>query len=206
MALGREGDVGRMTRHGSPRLAGVHEHLERVRLFFGMARGEADAATRFRLMIAAVYSCRAITELILEAAEKQELAAFRGRDSKASRDALEAQIAPRTPFYYLIERIRIHDFHRFGLAAPDPDYRQMTFGGPVRVTARRGMAALWITPQGPVVATAGESHVKLQRPLLVQDGEFFDDETQGFVKLDELLAAFVEKAPGLIEELVNAQA
>lgn len=42
------------------------------------------------------------------------------------------------------------------------------------------------------------------RPLLTQDGEFFDDETLRFVKLDELLAAFIEKAPRLIEELKDA--
>jgi hypothetical protein len=94
-----------------PRLAGVREHLERVNMFLGVALAQTNPAVRFRLSIAAVYSCRAISELMLTAAEKQEVKTFCGSDDKANRDALEQ-------FYYLIERIRIHDFHRFGLTSP----------------------------------------------------------------------------------------
>jgi hypothetical protein len=56
-----------------PRLRGVREHLERAQFLLDLAVKEKDAKAAYRLMLAAVYSCRALTELILEAAEKQEV-------------------------------------------------------------------------------------------------------------------------------------
>ena len=188
-------------RHQSPRLRGVEEHFERIQLFVRIAEAETDAVKKFRVMIAAVYSCRASVELMLEAAEKQELSRFRDPDPKVSRSSLEGYIAARLPFYYLIERIRIHDFHRFGILPPNPKYFQMTFGGPVRAVAQGGIAAVSLTPGGPVISTTGGSQVKFQRPLLVQNGEFFDDETQRFVGLDELLKNVLAESPAAIEEL-----
>lgn len=180
------------------RLAGVREHLERVRLFLGRAHAEINPAVRFRLLLAAVYSCRATTELMLEAAEKQEISTFKTADNKSNRAALEAHIAPRIPFYYLIERIRIHDFHRFGIRPPDPNRREVMFGGPAKVL---GNAALSITSQGPVATTAGEGRVELQRPLLVDDGQFFDDGEKRFVSLEEIVTTFLEKVPYVVTEL-----
>ena len=58
---------------GSPRLCGIHEHLERVQLFFEISKRETDPKVSYRLKLAAIYSCRAIPELMLEAAEKQEV-------------------------------------------------------------------------------------------------------------------------------------
>lgn len=185
----------------SVRLAGVHEHLERVRLFCDRAHAETDSAIRFRLMLAGVYSCRAITELMLEAAEKQEIAAFKTADNKSNRTALETHIAPKIPFYYLIERIRIHDFHRLGIRPPDQDRREFMFGGPVRVL---GNAALSITPQGPIATTAGGGRVEMQRPLLADDGKFFDDAGQRFVSLEDILVTFLEQVPHVIAELESS--
>ncbi len=54
----------------------------------------------------------------------------------------------------------------------------MMFGGPIRVTAQGGWAAVSVTPHGPAVSTTGVSNVKCQRALLVQDGQFFDEEEQ----------------------------
>jgi hypothetical protein len=180
------------------RLAGVREHLERVRSFLDRAHAEMDPAVRFRLLLAAIYSCRATSELMLEAAEKQEISTFRTADNRSNRAALEAHIAPRIPFYYLIERIRIHDFHRFGIRPPEPNHRGLMFGGRAKVL---GNAALTITSQGPVATTIGEGRVELQRPLLVDDGQFFDDVEKRFVALDEILATFLEKVPHVVREL-----
>ena len=180
------------------RLAGVREHLERVRMFLGIALVQVHQPTRFRFLLTAVYSCRAITELMLEAAEKQEITTFRAADDKSNRAALEAHISPEIPFYDLIERIRIHDFHRFGIRPPDPNYREVSFQGPMRVL---GGAGFILTSQEPVVTPPGVGRVEFQRPLLINDGLFFDDEEKRFVSLEEIVTAFIKKIPVLIAEL-----
>lgn len=193
-------------RLGSPRLKGIQEHLVRVRLLFSLAQKDMDDANQFRLMVTAIYSCRAIIELMLEAAEKQELKSLKDPDPKRNRDDFEDQVAPKIPFYYLIERIRIHDFHRFGIAPPDLKYRELTFGGPMKLVAQKGTAAVSITPQGVMVDTTGGSRVKFQRPLLIQDGQFFDEEEQRFVTLEEVLRAFLDKAPAAVAEFERSMA
>jgi len=184
----------------SPRLQGVCEHLERAQFLFELAQQASDPKTQYRLMITAIYSCRAITELMLEAAEKQEVKNFQDPDPKNSRKALEMQIEPELPFYSLIERIRIHDFHRFGLVPPDPRLKQVMFGGPMRLTAQKGAAFVSVTSGGPQVATIGNSQVKFQRPLLVQDGEFFDDDSQQYVSVEQVLKIYLEKVPAVVSE------
>lgn len=137
---------------GSPRARGIREHLERAQLFFDLAGKEKDPKVRYRLMLGAVYSCRAITELMLEAAEKQEVKNLKNPDPKKNRDALERQVTSKLPYYALLERIRIHDFHRFGLVPPDPNFKQMMFGGPMKLAAQKGVAAVAVADQGPQVA------------------------------------------------------
>jgi hypothetical protein len=56
-----------------PRCDGVVEQFARVRWLLSSAARTPDAATRFRMLILAVYPARAITEIMLEAAAKQEL-------------------------------------------------------------------------------------------------------------------------------------
>lgn len=184
----------------SPRVNGVREHLERGQFFLELAGKCKDTKASYRLMLAAVYSCRAIIELMLEAAEKQEVKNLKDPDPKVNRDALESQIAPKLPYYALIERIRIHDFHRFGLLPPDPNFRQNLFLGPTKLTAQKGAAAVNVTALGPQVSTTGSSQVKFQRPLLVQDGDFFDDDSGIYVKLEEVLKTFLTKACDVLAE------
>lgn len=159
-----------------PRLRGTREHLERAQFLLDLAVKEKDAKAAYRLMLAAVYSCRALTELMFEAAEKQEVKHLNDPNPKVNRDTLEGQISGKLPYYTLVERIRIHDFHRFGLVPPDPNLKQVMFGGPMKLMAQKGAAAVAVTAQGPRASTTGNSQVQFQRPLLVQDGEFFDDD------------------------------
>lgn len=42
----------------SPRLRGIREHLDRAQFFFNLAEKEKDPKANYRLMLAAVYSCR----------------------------------------------------------------------------------------------------------------------------------------------------
>ena len=68
----------------NPRLRGVHEQYYRAQWFVQNALVASDLATRFRLLITAIYPARAIVELMLEAAEQQELKPFLDPDSKKS--------------------------------------------------------------------------------------------------------------------------
>ncbi len=148
------------------KVRGIREHLQRAQFFIDLARQQEDAKSSYRLKLAAVYSCRAIADLMLEAAEKQEIKGL-------NRKALEDQISRKLPFYTLLEHIRIHDFHRFGILPPDPALKQVMFGGPLKLIAQKGVAVVSMTAQGVKVQTTGESHV---------------------------LQAFLRKAPNVITE------
>ena len=140
-----------------PRLRGVREHLERAHFLLDLAVKGKDAKAAYRLMLAAVYSCRALTELMLEAAQKQEMKHLKDPDPKVNRDTLEGQISGKLPYYPLVERIRIHDFHRFGLVPPDPNRKQGMFAGPMKLMVQKGTAAVAVTAQGPRAPTTGNS-------------------------------------------------
>jgi hypothetical protein len=180
------------------RLQGVREHLERATAFTQTAASAADEKAAFRLRLAAVYSCRAITELMLEMAGKQQLRDPNDPNRRLNREELEALVVPEFPHYYLIERIRIHDFHRFGLLPPDKSVHTIFLGGPVKITAQAGLGAAWVTDAGLEVAVGEKSTVDLQRPLLVEDGRFFDEASATWVSLDQLLTAFLTEAPAVI--------
>ncbi len=186
--------------NGSPRVRGIREHLERAQFFVELARQQKDTKSIYRLELAAVYSCRAIADLMLEAAEKQEVKELNDPDPKKNRTALEDHISGRLPFYTLIEHIRIHDFHRFGILPPDPALKQVMLGGPVKLIAQKGLAAVSMTAQGLEELTTGGSQVKPQRPLLNKDGAFFDEQSSEYVSLDKALQAFLREAPDVISE------
>jgi hypothetical protein len=188
---------------GGPRTRGIREHLERARFLLSLSEKEESSTSKYHLMLASMYSCRAICELMLEAAEKQEVKSLNANNSTSSRNALEALILPKLPYYSLIERIRIHDFHRFGLVAPNPEFIETMYGGPIKLTAQRGMASIAIPPSGPVVTLTGGSSIKMQRPLLVSDGKFFDDDSSTYVDLGEILNAFLAKAPQVVSEFAQ---
>ena len=137
---------------------------------------------------------------MLEAAEKQEVKRISDPGQEISRATIEEQICRKLPFYDLIERVRIHDFHRFGILPPDPGVRQVMIGGPIKLTAKKGAAAVFPTARGLVTRTTGASEVKQQRPLVTQDGAFFDEQSSKYVDLEKLLEAFLREAPDIISE------
>lgn len=70
----------------------------------------------------------------------------------------------------------------------------------MKLTAQKGGAALSVTSQGPQISTTGGSHVRFFRPLLVQDGQFFDEDSNQYVSLERILTAFLEKVPAVVAE------
>jgi len=175
-----------------PRVAGLREHHERMELLLELAKATKDAVAKFRLMMAAVYSARAIVELHYEAADKEQLS--------STRDDLKRTLASRLPWFNLIERIRIHDFHRFGILPPDPRVTTVFQGGPVKLQARKGAAIYTIQGDGPKAILSGESTVDEQRPLLNHDGRFFDGDTKQYVALERIISDFVDAAPAVIDD------
>ena len=181
-----------MTPLGNIRLAGINEHFERVKFFMENAATCKDPITQFRFQMAAIYSCRAIIELMLEAADKQEV--------KMSRNDLEVLIAPQTPYYYLIERIRIHDFHRFGLLLPHPKYKVTKILGPLKLKSQKGGINVQLVDTGLETTLSGKSKVEFQRPLIIEDAKIFDDESKKYVSLEEILDKFTSEMPKVLDQ------
>jgi hypothetical protein len=164
-----------------------------------LARRCKNPTARFTNLIAAVYPTRATVELMLGAAEKQELKSFQNKDAQKSRKDLEKVLATKLPHYYLLEKIRIHDFHRFGCILPNRGDFHEFVGGPIELKPSKGIAALVVTPKGPKHILTGNSKIEEQRPLCMRDGNFFEEETEKMLSLDEILDDFLGAVPSVIK-------
>lgn len=171
-----------------PRLQGILEQYERAKLFLREAQETADPVDRFRRLIASLYFSRAIVEIMLEAAVMEVV--------KVGRDDLDQRLERILPGYLLIEKVRIHDFHRFGVI-PIPG---ISMGGLIRIQARGGHASLVLGPNGPEISTSGQSRVIQQRALCMEGDRVFDDESGRYMTLEELLTPYLEAVPRAIDE------
>jgi hypothetical protein len=186
-----------------PRAQGVREHVDRAKWFLQLARATSEPVGRFRLLIAATYSARALVEVMLEAAERQELTAYCNVTPKQARDDFESEIERVLPHFHLIERIRIHDFHRFGCLPPDPQVKTAFTGGTIKVGGGKGSAEIRLTAEGPRVTTSGQARVEQQRPLH-QVGENFFDDSGRWVGLECVLDDYLACAPQAIDMFERA--
>jgi hypothetical protein len=184
----------------SPRLTGVKEHFARALLYRRLAKGlPSDDA--YRLEIAAIYSCRALADIMITAAEKQEVRGFKHSNEQQSKADFRAYIAPKFAFYELVSRIRIHDFHRFGIRPPTAEASEAFYAGPTKLIAPPGATVvLALTPNGPKVEASGGGGVKFDRNLDQRDGKFFDDISGQYVSLEQVLDAFLSSAEVVIAE------
>ena len=146
----------------------------------------------FRLQVASIYFARGIIELIFEAADKGLL--------KASRDQLKETLLEKLRWYNLIEKIRIHDFHRFGLILPNPNMNTLFVGGPIKLYAKNGKATYSISSTDSQKEVTGDSRIDAQRPLNYDDGRFFDDDTGKYVTMEQILKDFLCDVPTVINE------
>jgi hypothetical protein len=178
-----------------PAVMGAREHFARAGWFCELAGRTKDPVEQHRLLFAALYSARAIVEIILDAAEGQMMRAFHESDQKASRKACEAVLSPKFQHYHLVEKIRIHDFHRSGCLPSRKDRVTMFFGGPMKLTASKGGVAFAIPPSGPQVTTTGNSSYKDQRSLCGVDGTFFDEGTKSYLPLSQILNEYMRGVP-----------
>ena len=175
-----------------PRISGVQEHYECIQTFLTLAGESKDPVVIFRLQKVSIYSARSIIEIIREAAKEKQLS--------FSRDQLDESLPKKLRWYNLIKKIRIHDFHRFGLIPPNPNMKVLFQGGPIELHAKKGMAAYSIQPTGPKIEVTGNSSIKEDRPLINDDGRFYDDETKKCVSIEQILKDFLHDVPAVIDE------
>jgi hypothetical protein len=177
-----------------PRLSGIAEQIERSLMFFHEALAFTDLPGRFRRLIASMYFARSVVEIMIEAADRQIV--------NISRAELEKKLAPLLPHYHLVEKIRIDDFHRFGIVPTTG----LVLNGPIKLTANNGSAVFTVplTPgEGRTHTTTGRSKVQEQRPLQMVGDRFFDEETNSYFTLDVILKNFLAGVPGALQEFVN---
>jgi len=176
------------------RLEGVKEQFERAKLFFKEGSQSTDRLDKYRRFVAAIYFSRAIVELMLECADRQEVS--------VKREELRDMLAGKLPRYMLVERLRIHDYHRFGLV-DRPGGMMM---GPIKLTASKGLAQVQYTKTGRREHTTGGSKVKEQRPVRVQDGMILDEDAGQYVSLETILCDYLAAVPEVIEEFSKLRA
>jgi hypothetical protein len=140
---------------------------------------------------------------MLEAAEEQELSSFKNEDSKESRKELEAELIPKLPYYALIEKIRIHDFHRFGCLPPLEKYNVTFLGGHMKLIAGAGSAAVLLTPKGPEFRKTGSYSIKLHRPMCTANGYFFNEESEEYVPLSKVLGDYLSAVRDVIVDFAK---
>ncbi|MDI1286002.1 MAG: hypothetical protein PSV46_16570 [Reyranella sp.] len=185
------------------RVAGAKEHCIRARLFLRLANQQQGESDAYRLRIAAISACRAIVEIMLEAAETQEVAGHKSGNPKADRDSYEITLAG-LPHYKLIEHIRIHDFHRFGLIPTDKAFQAVFVGGPIKMTAQRGGVSIVLGERGLEVTTSGNSRVHMQRILIEDDGKFLDEQLGRHYPPEAIVDEFLKEVCSKIEEFEGA--
>lgn len=175
-----------------PRVLGVREHFERAKWFLELAGKECDATAKFRFNMAAMYSAWAIVAVMIEAAKKQQVDGFKTGDEDADYKNYKKTVTESVRGSSLIERLRIHDFHRFGLLPPQPGVMTTFVGGPIKLKPRGGDALVTVGRKGFVTQTSGDSKVDMQRPLVSSNGRFWDEDRQEYVTLEDALAIYLE--------------
>jgi hypothetical protein len=93
-----------------PAVRGIVEHLDRATLFDSEARAAPGPTAAFRHWIASVYFLRAAVELMRESAIRGELT--------VDLPQLDRVIATLVPRWRLVHRLRIRDFHYYGVLGP----------------------------------------------------------------------------------------
>ncbi len=171
--------------------AGIIEHFTRAALFYNIGM-QTDDSARYRLHIAAIYSCRAIAEMMFEEADRGRVNADRGKVKQILLSAL--------PFFNLVERIRIHDFHRVGLVPPDPNQKVIQFSGPVKLKPKGGQTIMSQTDKGFEYEVTGESSFAEQRSLVILNEYFFDEDTQSRVTLSNIIREYLVAVPHAVDQ------
>lgn len=162
------------------RLQGIWEHYNRIHFFLEVAKRQ-DEEGKFRLHLAAIVSAVAIIEITDELLIVSNV-------TKETFD-FHSNCKNSIPYLDLIYRIRVHDFHRFGIKHHPPGVDFSAFQGPITLTAQKGHAGI---SMGDTLTSfkSGNASVKENRPLYRQNNYFLDQETNNFVSLENIMEGF----------------
>ena len=185
---------------GNQFILGIEEHISRINLLHKLSIENSNKIDSYRLLLLSIYSCRAIVELILEAAEKGEIRKEIFPNSDNIRASLEIWIKERIKYYDLIEKIRIHDFHRFGIIPFNQSINTFQMNGPVKMIAQNGSIQIQYPDGIPNYTISGKSKIKNQRPLLIQDGLFYDENESVYITIKKVVETFQEEVNSLLIE------
>jgi len=172
---------------------GVNEHFLRAVWFFNSAMAAKKVADQFRILVAAAYFARGIAELFIDMV-------VGGRNELVGGKKALDKIFKDVPYFDLIGRIRIHDFHRCGLVPPSPEVNSVVGLGPVQLVASKGEATIQLTPNGPVIHTTGNSKVIETRPLYSVNGTFYDKVSKKQVSLRVIVQEYLKAMPAAVAE------
>lgn len=188
-----EGEDSLKKRLVSPRLEGILEQFERARLFLNEAQKSKDRVDRFRRLVASIYFSRAIVELMLEAADKQEVS--------MNREDLETILIGKLTHYMLIYRLRIHDFHRFGLL----ERPGIMVQGPIKlkVQGKGSTAAIVVTPQGLKKTVTHGAQIDEDRPLNLHCDQVYEEEDGKYLPIEQVVSEYLAAVPSAIDEFKN---
>ena len=117
-----------------------------------------------------------------------------------SRQDLKTWFENEISFFLLIEKIRIHDFHRFGCLPPSNKYITSFIGGPIKLTASSGYAGMQISSKGEAISTSGNSSINKQRPLYNNDGLFYDESSDSYIKLEYILEEYTKSLENIVSK------
>lgn len=168
--------------------AGMSEQYNRARLFVIEAKEARDRPTRLRRLIAATYFAKALEEIMKEQAQQAG-----GETAKAE---VSKWIQETAPYSHVLHKVRIHDFHRFGLT-PLSDEDVAAYG-PIKLSSGPGGTAKFVIPlngEPPRVQTSGEQSkvegVGAGGILAMRGEQVFDDRSNTWVQLAVVLEAFL---------------
>jgi len=166
---------------------GALEHLERAKLFYNEGLSSHDRLDAFRRFVASVYFARGAVEIMLVAA----------RDGivKVPEGDIRAAFMGILPHYELIGRLRVHDFHRYGLR-PHPG---VVMQGPISVRGGPGGATIAIGPSGEVIKeTSGGMSISENRPVTIMGEKVLVEATGQYLMLPQILRPYLEALPEAI--------
>jgi hypothetical protein len=179
-----------MIRH--PAVTGILEHHERATLFATEAACAPGPRSAFRHLMAAVYSLRGAVELMRETASRGEL--------RVSRRQLEQLILSLMPRSRLIRRLRIRDFHHYGVLGP----RHMMMECRIRLPAYgHGGVTFHVNPWNPRLQI-GISDQSRNYSFFMTSGLLVQDELEPApVPLNRLVAEQLQQLPGVLRTFIG---
>lgn len=175
-----------------PAVRGILEHQDRATLFATEATCAPGPRAAFRDLMAAVYSLRGAVELMRETADRGEL--------RVSRRQLEQLVQSLMPRSRLIRRLRIRDFHHYGVLGPR--HMMMEFRIHLPAYCRAGVT-FFVNPWNPRLRV-GISDLSRNYSFFMTSGLLVQDELEPApIPLDRLVFEQLQRLPGTLSAFIG---